>query len=536
MEKVSDIMAIPSSPVIGTKYLFGSLFVNGAVKACPTKPWRPESTPPGLSSVGNIPQYSSGAITIGNSDAAAANQIQWVYVGKDNGMDKFISDRNILCTAPWNTLNTYGFVSGIEVTIDGIKCRVSLPSGGVKDRGGSTGYAGGTPTANDWDRFIQNEAGLSGLKTPSTTDMDSSTVGADYNGTHNQFWNWYYEYSWCKEVYEPNTAVRVVRGYAASSRLNTYHPTGTNAYCGFRPVLEVLNSAPLISDPVANTDLGNKTQGFSLPYTVSDPDSGDTVSITVKLNGTQIDSKTAAGTYSVALTGTTWSGLSLAKHTVLITATDNHGAATTRTVTFTKTNTAPTAPVITGLSAGRRLGASGSVSFNAATDADGDTLSYTLQFATDSGFSAGLKTFSGSSSPISFSGLTLNQTMYCRVVASDGKATTNSTAIQVKIGNVLEFKSNPINRATMPVSCRVMMDWTVSEGASYTIQVCNNANDASPTWETCTDDFNANQAHTFTNTSKTNSSWGVGLRVVINAGTATGTIEVRAFGFDITVS
>lgn len=176
------------------------------------------------------------------------------------------------------------------------------------------------------------------------------------------------------------------------------------------------------------------------------------------------------------------------------------------------------------------------MAFNASTDADGDTLTYTLQFASNSGFTTDLQSFTSSGSPIAFSDVTLNSTRYVRVVASDGKTTTPSGTVQVKIGNVLEFTSTPINRASKPMSCRVLMDWTVAEGATYALYVCNNANDANPTWENCTSAFNAGTAHTFTNSSKTNSSWAVGLKVVINAGTAIGTIEVRAFGFDITIA
>jgi hypothetical protein len=528
-------MAIPTSPAIGTKYKFASLLVNGAVKANPTKPWRPDTTPTGLSSAGDIPQWSSGAIVVGNSDASAANQINWVYVGNN----KYISDRNILCGAPWNTLNTNGFVADSTVTIDGVSCRVSLISGGVKDRSsGTTGYAGGTPTTNEWDQYIQNEAGISGVPVASSTDKDSSTVVADYNGANNQFWNWYFEYSWCKETYEPNSAYRVVRGCNAVSYLNAYYTSSTAAATiGFRPVLEVLNSAPLITDPAVDQNLGNKAQGFTQSYSASDPD-GDKFSILAKLDSTTLTDtqNNSAGTFSLNITGTTWNNLSLGAHTITITVTDTKGAASTRTLTFTKTNTAPTAPVITGLSAGQRLGASGSVTFNLATDADGDTLTYSLQFASDSGFTSNLQSFSGSGSPISFSGVTVNSTRYVRVTASDGKATTASAAVQVKIGNVLEFYSNPVNRPTKPVSCRVMLDWTVADGASYTLYVCNNANDSAPTWENCTSEYNNGTAHTFTNSSKVNASWAVGLRVVINAGGATGTIEVRAFGFDVTVS
>jgi hypothetical protein len=293
----------------------------------------------------------------------------------------------------------------------------------------------------------------------------------------------------------------------------------------------------VVSDPAGDADLGGKTSGFTLSYSAGDPD-GDTFSILATLDGATLvnTSGNGGGAFTLPITGTTWDNLSLGAHTVTITLTDVSGAASVRTLTFAKTNVAPTAPVVTGLAAGRRLAASGSVAFNASTDADGDALSYTLQFAGDAAFSANLQTFSGSGSPISFSGIPVNTNRYVRVVASDGKAATPGAAVQVKIGNTLEFKSNPVNRATMPVSCRVMTDWTVAEGAAYTLYVCNNANDAAPTWENCTPEFNAGAAHAFTNSSKTNSSWAVGLRAVISAGTATGTIEVRAFGFDITVS
>jgi hypothetical protein len=528
-------MAIPSSPVIGTKYKFGSLRVNGAVQVNPTNPWASATTPTGASAAGNTPVYSSGAVAVGDSDASSANQINWVYVGNN----KYISDRALLSTVSWDTLNTNGFVSGSTVTVDGVSVKVSLPSGGIQDRtSGTTGYAGGTPTANDWDTYIQNEGSISGLPATVATDKDSTLAAVDYTSANGTFWHWAGIYTWCKEFYQGNSSssYRVVRGYPASSYRTYTGAAGANANVGFRPVLEVLNSAPLVSDPAADGSLGNKTQGFSVSYTVGEAD-GDKFSILAKVDSTTLvnTSNNAAGTFTLNITGSTWDNLAIGSHTITITVTDTKSAASTRTLTFNKTNTAPTSPVITGLSAGQRLGTSGSVSFNPATDADGDTLSYTLQFASDAAFAQNLQSFTGSSSPITFSGLTVNTSRYARVVASDGKATTASAAVQIKVGNVLEFKSNPINRPTMPVSCRVMMDWTVSDGATATLYVCNNANDSSPTWENCTSEFNAGTAHTFTNASKINASWAVGLRVVINAGTATGTIEVRAFGFDITV-
>ena len=46
-----------------------------------------------------------------------------------------------------------------------------------------------------------------------------------------------------------------------------------SVYVGFRPVLEILNTDPLISD--SDRNLGDKNQDFTIEYTVDDADSGD---------------------------------------------------------------------------------------------------------------------------------------------------------------------------------------------------------------------------------------------------------------------
>jgi hypothetical protein len=204
-----------------------------------------------------------------------------------------------------------------------------------------------------------------------------------------------------------------------------------------------------------------------------------------------------------------------------------------RTITFNKTNTAPTAPVITGLTTSQRLGASGSISFNTSTDKEGDTLTYKLQFASNSAFTADLKEFSGSASPISFSSLPLNSSRYVRVVASDGKATTASTSIQVKIGNVLEFYTHPEIRSTRPGTAYVLLSATIDSKATVKVEVSNNANDATPKWEDATAAYLANAAHTFTNNAKTNANWAVAMHVIITANAATGTIEVTSAGLGV---
>ena len=55
-------------------------------------------------------------------------------------------------------------------------------------------------------------------------------------------------YSWCQETYAANAAYRAVRGYTSARIWNYNSASARYVYLGFRPVLEVLNTDPLISD------------------------------------------------------------------------------------------------------------------------------------------------------------------------------------------------------------------------------------------------------------------------------------------------
>ncbi|WP_162595956.1 hypothetical protein [Bacillus sp. CGMCC 1.16541] len=96
-------------------------------------------------------------------------------------------------------------------------------------------------------------------------------------------------------------------------------------------------------------NLGNKAAPFSTTYSVSEPD-GDSITIVEKLNGSTIrtiNNAVSGQTYEIALSIDQWASLPLNQaSTITIEATDNKGLKTTRTYTFTKTNTAPTAVIV----------------------------------------------------------------------------------------------------------------------------------------------------------------------------------------------
>ena len=352
---------------LGTVKL-GGFYNNGAILKRPTRPWRNDSTPPGASGYGDIPSMSGSMAnyTFGDTPSADANKLQWVKI-KDGDKTLLICDRVILVSVSWDDLNSQGYITGKTVTIDGAKYKCRVLTGGSDYRNGDT-YAGGTPTNNEWDRFITREEVISGLPAPVSSDLDNNQNSTDFNSAHNKFWNWFYVYSWCQEVYADNASHRVDRGYS-SARIFDWASSG-NRYVnlGFRPVLEVLNTDPLISD--SDRNLGDKNTNFTIEYTVDDADSGDVLTATESLDGRTTKSfaptRKAKNTISINI-----KEVSLGKHTVKVVVTDGQGGTATRTWTFTRVNSAP---VISG--ADTNLGDK-NIGFTytyTVDDADGDTV------------------------------------------------------------------------------------------------------------------------------------------------------------------
>jgi len=323
---------------LGTVKL-GGFYNNGAILKRPTRPWRIDSTPPGASDYGDIPSMSGSMAnyTFGNTPSDDANKLQWVKI-KDGDKTLLICDRVILVNVSWDDLNGQGYVTGKTVTIDGAKYKCRLLTGGSNYRNGDY-YAGGSPTNNEWDRFITREEVISGLPAPVSSDLDTNQNSTDFNSAHNKFWNWFYVYSWCQETYSGNASTRALRGYLSARYYNWLTSSYRNANYGFRPVLEILNTDPLISD--SDRNLGDKNQNFAIEYTVDDADSGDVLTATESIDGRTTKSFAPTRNFKNTITVNVRE-LSLGPHTVKVIVTDGQGGTATRTWTFTRVNSAPT--------------------------------------------------------------------------------------------------------------------------------------------------------------------------------------------------
>lgn len=275
--------------------------------------------------------------TFGDTPSADANKLQWVKI-KDGDKTLLICDRVILVSVSWDDLNGQGYVTGKTITIDGTKYKCRLLTGG-SNRRNNDWYAGGTPTNNEWDRFITREEVITGLPAPVSSDLDTNLNTTDHSSTHNQLWHWVGVYSWCQETWAENASYRAYRGYSSARSWDYYSSGHRNVSVGFRPVLEVLNTDPLISD--SDRNLGDKNQDFTIEYTVNDSDSGDVLTATESIDGRTTKSFAPTRNFKNTITVNVRE-LSLGPHTVKVVVTDGQGGTATRTWTFNRVNSAPT--------------------------------------------------------------------------------------------------------------------------------------------------------------------------------------------------
>ena len=513
---------------LGTVKL-GGFYNNGAALARPTKPWRNDTEPYSGAGRGNIPSMSGDIsnYSFGNTPSDDAKKLQWVKI-KDGDKTLLICDRVILANVTWNDLNSAGWIFGKEVNIDSAKYKLRSLTGGTGPRSTNDWYSGGTPANNEWDRFVTREEVITGLPAPVSSDLDSSLNSTDLSSAHNQLWNWMGVYTWCQETYSSNTSYRAVRGYFSARRWFYFNATFSYPIVGFRPVLEILNTDPLISD--SDRDLGDKNSNFTITYTVDDADSGDVLTATESLDGQTTKSfaptRNLVNTISVDV-----DSLSLGKHTVKVVVSDGQGGTATRTWTFTRTNSAPT---ISGQD--KALGLkNGSFAENyTVSDVEGDNVVVT-EFVDDVQIRSYQATL-GQQETIELTrekwlSLTNGQHQL-RIEAVDGNFATSVRVFSFsKKETVIKFELvAPEETDAAATKVLVTPTWKI-EGAVAKVEACNNGFDAVPTWEDITAMVQINRVYNFTNKTKTASKWGVNIRFTITKNEGfEGEVSISGFG------
>ena len=176
---------------------------------------------------------------------------------------------------------------------------------------------GGTVTIT-WGQASDPDGDLSGYELE--RKVDSGAWSQVYKGT------------------ATNYTDNVTRGWATVAyRVRAYDSHNATSAYAETPTRSVNNNLPpeITCANASGTDLGEKSSGFTVSYTASDPDE-DTVTVKESIDGTVKRTFTATdAANSFQVTGETFMKLLNGKRTLTIEATDGK-AITTHTLTFTK--------------------------------------------------------------------------------------------------------------------------------------------------------------------------------------------------------
>lgn len=457
----------------------------------------------------------------------------------------------------WNGVNPYSGLAGFLNAFTANE-RAALLNTTITV-GKSSTDGGGTETCTDKIFPLScTEVGLSGdhvcgskLAIFSDNNSRIATVTASCVANSNYSSNpgsgaaWYY---WLRDAYAGSA--RNARLVSTDGALNwDYACCGS---FGLRPACN-LSSDLLISDSVDSdgcyTVIYN--QAPTAPSSITVPSEvlgGENLSISWaastdpdgNLSGYVLERKVGSGTWAQIYKGSSRSytdaityGWTSVQYRVK--AYDAAGAESAYTTSVTRTVTNNRPPVISGTDSTLGSFSTAAPSYEyTVTDADGHQVdvvemldgvtlrSYTVTLGQTNtltiGSEAWLKVVNGSHT--------------LKIVASDAKdASVTRTLTFTKAVTSVEFEQTLAMEAdAMPTKALVNIQGNFPAGCTLQVWICNNGNDASPTWEDITQKVRTGQKHYFTNKAKTAAAWGVKVKAKLLRGSATETCYIQSIG------
>ena len=150
----------------------------------------------------------------------------------------FVADHAVTNDVSWDTLNTANLIFGKDYASGGVGYTLRAPSCGSGFTGSGNSERG-TPQSNEWDAVLNKNSGY--------------------------IQNWNKIYLWGQDTVSGNASYRARRGYSSARYWYSNSATHSYAFCGFRPVLEVLNPDTLGSGGLkaVTLDLGGGKLGGS---------------------------------------------------------------------------------------------------------------------------------------------------------------------------------------------------------------------------------------------------------------------------------
>lgn len=119
-----------------------------------------------------------------------------------------------------------------------------------------------------------------------------------------------------------------------------------------------------------------------------------------------------------------------------------------------------------------------------------------------------------------------------KITATDTHAETVTRTVKFikAVTSIVGEQTLSMQADEMPTKALVNIQGSFPAGSSLTVEICNNGNDAAPTWENITSKVLSGQKHFFANTKKTAGSWGVKVRVTLLRGSATVECYITSIG------
>lgn len=127
---------------------------------------------------------------------------------------------------------------------------------------------------------------------------------------------------------------------------------------------------------------------------------------------------------------------------------------------------------------------------------------------------------------------TLNGSHTLTITATDsvGASTVRTETFTKNVTSCAFTQTAAFTVDDMPTRCVVNIQGAFPEGSVLTVQICNNGNDASPTWETITQQALLGQKYFFQNETKTAANWGIKVQASLERGTADGDCYISSIG------
>lgn len=500
----------------------------------------------------------------GNNRYIYANARQWLNSSAATG--KWYTAQHSADAAPtsanvsgnYNPYDTAaGFLNGFTQNERDALLATTLTVGKASVDGG------GTETVTDKVFFLScTEVGLSGDAVCGTKlaifSDDSSRVAypsadcvSNSNYTNSNFTTskgWYW---WLRDAYASDSYYS--RYVGADGALHYNSAFGGNG--GVRPACN-LSSSLLVSDTtdadgcytVIYNQAPTAPTSITVPSTVmggsnidvtwgtsTDPE-GDTVTY-------KLEQKVDGGSWAQIYSGTSRSysapiTLGWNKVQYRVKAVDTKGGESAYTTSAERTVTNNRAPAISGTDAdlGSFSGVAPSYDYTV-TDADGDQVTVT-EYVDDAEKHTYTATL-GQTNTLTFTSAEwfeiLNGTHTLKITAKDAHNTTATRTITfTKSVNEIVFEQTAaFDLDDMPTKATVNVQGSFPSGSTLKVEICNNGNDASPTWENVTAKVKTGQKIFFANSQKTASTWGVKVRVTLQRGSATDPCYITSIGGNI---